>query len=54
MGFLVYLYSPSTISFFVGFHGAKVPFPIFLKYQLHEMTIYNPIESGSKATHFGI
>lgn len=31
IGFLTYLYIPPVINFFVGLHGARVPFPVLTK-----------------------
>ncbi len=45
IGFRTYPYGPCTISFFVGFHGAKVPFPIFAKRRIVQIAKANPIKN---------
>src|SRR5690242_8141239 len=41
-GFRTYRYRPTTTSFFVGDHGASVPFPILIKELIVSIIITNP------------
>ena len=43
IGFLTYLYIPDVTKYCVGFHGANVPFPIFIKEMIVTVMTHKPI-----------